>query len=234
MNKEYFSYRLSKAIQLLEEAKDALSVPHNHKEASKQPLDGKRVCVCIGHSRPGDYGAIAFDEKTTEFAWNRVVGITLRDNLVALGAKVLLLDLYGDSERGYLSYGQAMDWVADKTSLFCREYPSCCVELHFNSASDTVRGFETLVSGSERSVLLGTCLQKEMAGLFQGEPDRGVKTRRRAERGSGFLFKTTPPAAILEPLFASNEKSWNRWKNERDEIAYAYCRGIQKYFEQLD
>ena len=194
------------------------------------PIRGKRVAVCVGHSRPGDFGATACDGMTTEYAWNHKLAVELSEFLEAMGAKVLLLDYYGESTQTYLSYGQAMSWVADKVDLFRADVS---IELHFNSAPfKEARGFETLVTGSERGQILGNALQDEMAHLFKGEPNRGVKTRSRNDRGSGFLYKCKPPAAILEPLFGSNPTSWNKWKNKRKEISEAYARGVRCYFEK--
>ena len=220
--------KIEKAILVLEDAKaDLLS------SNLPQPLAKKRIVVAVGHSRPGDFGADCkhCDQGTTEYAWNLVIGEELRDLLVAMGAKVLLLTQYGDNVQGYMSYSQAMNWVADKSELFRADV---AIELHANSSVNDACGFETLITGSTKSKILGSCLQEEMAGLFTTDPNRGVKERSRAQRGSGFLYRLAAPCAIVEPIFLSNKQSWNRWKNEREAIDHTYASGIRRYFEKVD
>jgi len=216
---------LNRAIRLLEQTRDSLLPPP---VAKPKNLEGRRVAICVGHSRAGDFGATA-PGGVTEHAWNKPIAQTVAANLTALGAEVLVLDKYGYLTD--LTYSQAMDFVATQVKDFEAEV---VVELHFNSASDrTVRGFETLITGSQRGTILGNCLQDAMAELFTGEPDRGVKVRTRNQRGSAFLFKCAPPAAILEPLFASNVGSWESFKDQRDDISHAYTLGLINYLEQV-
>ncbi len=216
--------KIDKAIRILEDAKATLlSDDQQHR-----PLLNRRVCVAVGHSRPKDLGALAADGQTYEHGWNIVVGRHLVEHLEALGCEVLFLYQYGEAHHSYLSYGAAIDWAASRISSFMAE---CCVELHFNAAAHQASGFETLVATSEKGKQLGGCLQSEMEKLFVGEHNRGVKIRQRNERGSGWLYKTPCPAAIVEPFFASNIDSWNRYKNKREEIAEAYCRALTNYLQ---
>ena len=222
--------KLREAIGLLKSIQKDLQ---KAEENQPKPLQGKRILVGIGHARPGDFGAdcVHCSQTTTEYGWNTVIGEHLRDDLEALGAKVLLLKDYGEVSDNYLSYSQAMNWVADQSKIFRSDV---AVELHANSAPhEGACGFETLITGSYKSKILGSCLQNEMAELFQSEPNRGVKERKRSDRGSGFLYRLAAPCAILEPIFISNKDSWNRYKNKRQEIASCYSRGICKYFEQV-
>ena len=216
---------LNRAIRLLEQTRDSLLPPP---AAKPKNLNGRRVAICVGHSRAGDFGATAPGE-VTEYAWNKPIAHTVATNLEALGCEVLVVDEYGVREA--LDYGPAMRWLAPVVSEFEAEL---VVELHFNSSSDRkARGFETLITGSQRGTILGNCLQDAMSELFPGEPNRGVKVRTRNQRGSAFLFKCAPPAAILEPLFASNLRSWETYKDRRDDIAHAYTMGLISYLEQV-
>lgn len=216
---------LNKAIRILETTRDSLLPPP---VAKPKNLNGRRVAICVGHSRAGDFGATA-PGGVTEYAWNKPIAHTVAANLTALGAEVLVVDEYGFTVA--LTYSQAMDFVATQVKDFEAEV---VVELHFNSSSDrSVRGFETLITGSQRGRVLGACLQDAMAELFPGEPNRGVKVRTRNQRGSAFLFKCAPPAAILEPLFASNYDAWDTYKDRRDDIAHAYTMGLISYLEQV-
>ena len=216
---------LNRAIRILEQTRDSLLPPP---VAKPKNLEGRRVAICVGHSRAGDFGATA-PGGVTEYAWNKPIAHKVKANLEALGCEVLVVDEYGYLTD--LSYSQAMDFVATQVKDFEAEL---VVELHFNSSSDrSVRGFETLITGSQRGTILGNCLQDAMAELFTGEPNRGVKARTRNQRGSAFLFKCAPPAAILEPLFASNVGSWDTYKNRRDDIAHAYTMGLINYLEQV-
>ena len=216
---------LNKAIRILEQTRDSL-LPSP--AAKPKNLEGRRVAICVGHSRAGDFGATA-PGGVTEYAWNKPIAHTVKANLEALGCEVLVVDEYGFTVS--LTYPQAMDFVATQVKDFEAEV---VVELHFNSASDrTVRGFETLITGSQRGTILGNCLQDSMAELFTGEPNRGVKVRTRNQRGSAFLFKCAPPAAILEPFFASNYAAWDTYKDRRDDIAHAYTMGLISYLEKV-
>lgn len=94
MNTTHTITEINRAIRILEEAKaelehEAVPIP--------MPLTDKRIAVCVGHSRPGDFGATACDGMTTEFAWNHKLAVELSEFLEAMGAKVLLLDYYGES-----------------------------------------------------------------------------------------------------------------------------------------
>tara|TARA_R100001015_G_scaffold16290_1_gene8235 strand:+ start:456 stop:1145 length:690 start_codon:yes stop_codon:yes gene_type:complete len=216
---------LNKAIRILEQTRDSLLPPP---VAKPKNLEGRRVAICVGHSRANDTGATA-PGGVTEYAWNKPIAHTMKANLTALGAEALVLDKYGYLTD--LSYSQAMDFVATQVKDFEAEL---VVELHFNSSSDrSVRGFETLITGSQRGTILGNCLQDAMAELFPGEPNRGVKVRTRNQRGSAFLFKCAPPAAILEPLFASNVGAWDTYKDRRDDVSHCYTMGIVSYLQQV-
>ena len=216
---------LNRAIRILETTRDSLLPPP---AAKPKNLEGRRVAICVGHSRAGDTGATAPGE-VTEYAWNKPIAHTVATNLEALGCEVLVVDEYGVRE--VFNYGSAMRWLAPVVSEFEAEL---VVELHFNSASDRkARGFETLITGSRRGTILGNCLQDAMAELFTGEPNRGVKVLKRDDRGGAFLYLNKPPAAILEPLFASNVGSWDTYKNRRDDIAHAYTMGLISYLEQV-
>ena len=216
---------LNKAIRILEQTRDSLLPPP---VAKPKNLEGRRVAICVGHSRANDTGATA-PGGVTEYAWNKPIAHTVKANLTALGAEVLVVDEYGVREA--LDYGPAMRWLAPVVSEFEAEL---VVELHFNSSSDRkARGFETLITGSRRGTILGNCLQDAMAELFTGEPNRGVKVRKRDDRGGAFLYLNKPPAAILEPLFASNVGSWDTYKDRRDDIAHAYTMGLISYLQQV-
>tara|TARA_B100001093_G_scaffold449208_1_gene455272 strand:- start:91 stop:780 length:690 start_codon:yes stop_codon:yes gene_type:complete len=216
---------LNRAIRILEQTRDSLLPPP---VAKPKNLEGRRVAICVGHSRDNDTGATAPGE-VTEYAWNKPIAHTVAANLTALGAEVLVVDKYGGRE--VFNYGSAMRWLAPVVSEFEAEL---VVELHFNSSSERkARGFETLITGSRRGTILGNCLQDAMAELFTGEPNRGVKVLERDARGGAFLYLNKPPAAILEPLFASNVGSWDTYKNRRDDIAHAYTMGIVSYLQQV-
>tara|TARA_Y100001972_G_scaffold2114_1_gene2444 strand:+ start:3985 stop:4659 length:675 start_codon:yes stop_codon:yes gene_type:complete len=212
---------LNRAIRILEQTRDSLLPSLKPKN-----FEGRRLAICVGHSRADDDGATA-PGGVNEYAFNKPIAHAVKANLEALGCDVLAVDRYEGND-----YTSAMKWLAPVVSQFGAE---AVIELHFNSAEDrSATGFETLIAGSQRGTILGNCLQGSMAELFTGEPDRGVKVvRSRSERGGAFLYINKPPAAILEPFFASNAGSWDTYKDRRDDIAHAYTMGLIGYLEKV-
>ncbi len=94
------------------------------------------------------------------------------------------------------AYRAADEWRANAT-----------VELHYNAATPTARGTETLSSGSAASLKFAKLVQGELCSLLNRNGDsRGVKIRNRQKQDRGWLSLVSgaAPAIITEPAFGSN------------------------------
>jgi hypothetical protein len=130
----------------------------------------------------------------------------------------------GAAWRGFVEHAEAREWVAELSRLLpgaqlvppgelgakirwvnARARPTdLAVEVHFNAATPTARGSETLhAPGSGRGALLAVEVQAVLARHFL--PNRGIKQgwyqQNPAKGPLAFLAKTRCAALILEPAF---------------------------------
>lgn len=160
------------------------------------------IAICVGHSRPGDRGAVGVAD-VSEHAFNVPVAQLIAEVLDEHGIASMVIDRYAGK-----SYGEAMTWLAAKV----REIKAdLAVELHFN-ASDVraATGHEWLyLTGSAGGREIARCLDRNMRGVFSKLHPRGAKAIGPSERGSQFLLKTRCPAVICEPFFGTNRDDWD-------------------------
>ena len=181
-----------------------------------------KAAICIGHSRSGDKGATS-SGGVSEWTYNVPVGELVRDRLVAHGVEVLLLTDYQGG-----SYGSAMDWVAGQLDKFGAD---CAIELHFNAANGTAKGFEYLHWGtSTNGAQLASRIHRSHAETLGGT-DRGLKPKSSGDRGSAFLSKPACPSVICEPFFGDNPSEWDAFRSESAQqvLAGVYADGILSY-----
>ena len=186
----------------------------------------KCFAICVGHSRRGDEGAVAWDGKTTEREYNTRLALAVQRLLEALGVPCVLIAKY---EGG--SYGAAMRWLALK---LVEVGAAGAVELHFNS-SDTpsAHGHEMLYcAGSVAGRSLAVAVNSALA-VFPNIPDRGVKGLAKADRGYQFVAGVKPPAVISEAFFGSSREDWQRVNDpeEIEALAEALAGGIAKWWK---
>lgn len=130
----------------------------------------------------------------------------------------------GAAWRGFVEHLEAREWVAELSRLLpgaqlvppgelgakirwvnARARPTdLAVEVHFNAATPTARGSETLYApGSRRGAVLAADVQAVLARFF--EPSRGIKPgwyqANPAKGPLAFLAQTRCTALILEPEF---------------------------------
>ena len=182
-----------------------------------------KVGVCIGHSRSGDAGAVSVGD-VSEWNYNVPVGEKVTALLQAAGVEVLFLTAY---EGG--SYGSAMSWVARELDAFGAD---CAIELHFNSASASARGFEHLYwHSSSKGKDLALAIFDGQAQAFPDSVARDVKPKTSNDRGSGFLSKPACPTVIVEPFFGSNQDDWEQYRSEaaQDKLAGVYADAILSF-----
>ena len=184
--------------------------------------DGK-VAICVGHSRSGDKGAQSIGG-ISEWDWNSKVAHMLKGKLDDAGVDCFVVDHY---EGG--TYGAAMSWVG---SHLKSQGATVAIELHFNAASSSAKGFEYLYwhTSTEGQKLANAFITAQKA-LNTPAPSRGAKPADGGDRGSGFLSKTPCPAIICEPFFGSNSGEWNYWSERPSVLADVYARAIKSYLK---
>lgn len=164
-------------------------------------IDAKaKVAICIGHSRAGDSGAVAING-ISEHRFNVARAKNVKHLLDSKGIESHVIDFYQGG-----SYSSAMQWLANH--LERNEY-TLAIELHFNSASPSARGYEYLFwHKSKRGILVAKEFQSLHGQYFPSAYDRGVEPigDEAHERGVLFVSLTHCPAIICEPFFGSNKE----------------------------
>ena len=176
-----------------------------------------KIAVVIGHNEIAQ-GATRVTDGRTEYDWNSELASLIWEH-DPLNVKVFRRVRGGGySQEIDRVYKEVDDWGADVS-----------IELHFNaSGNPNVSGGETLSSGTSGSLKLAKLI-RSYASEALGLKDRGVKIRRRHERGGRSLWQGKAPAVITEPYFGSNTKDCLRADKHMDELAEAYYRACINY-----
>ena len=179
------------------------------------------IAICIGHSRPGDRGAVSYDG-TTEHAFNSRVGRLLVGLLAARGHHATVIDRY---EGG--TYAAAQQWLARYLGSIGT---ALAVELHFNAANGQARGFEYLHwENSASGKRLAQAFRNAHRADWPSAPDRGLKPLGRASRGALFCRLPAAPSIILEPFFGDNPDEWDVYSARPELLAATYATAIAAY-----
>jgi N-acetylmuramoyl-L-alanine amidase len=184
------------------------------------------IAICVGHSRPGDRGAVSVDG-TTEHAFNARLADLVSVVLDNRGIPCRVIDRYQGK-----SYGSAMTWLAARL----RELKATlAAELHFN-ASDVraATGHEWLyLTGSHGGRETARCLAFRMGLHFPAHHARGVKALGPRDRGAQFLCKSHCPAVLCEPFFGTNAADWERVGQNPPALAAAIAAGLEAAYDIL-
>ena len=107
------------------------------------------------------------------------------------------------------------------------------MELHFNAASPKATGHEWLYwHTSEKGRLLARALRDSFEDSFPMFKSRGIKDRKKGDRGAYFLRATCMPVCIAEPFFGTNaEEDWKLAVEHKKGIAAAIAGGLSIYTE---
>lgn len=156
------------------------------------------IAVCVGHSRPGDEGAVS-TAGVSEHAWNSRIAGMLAFTLQGRGHDCMVVAAYEGA-----SYGAAMKWLGQKLSVAGAEV---AIELHFNASDNpAATGHEWLHwGGSNNGRILAKFLKARMELSYPRLASRGIKGLGPRDRGAEFVRYTPCPAVICEPFFGSNE-----------------------------
>ena len=182
------------------------------------------VALCVGHSRQlngrAEGGAVSVDG-TNEYTFNVEIARFVQSYLADLGIRSIVIEHY---EGG--TYGVAMSWLAKQLKDLDA---TIAIELHFNAANGSARGHEWLYwNDSTRGEKLAKCLKRSFDVNFT--PSRGIKPRKRTDRGAEFLRLTHCPAVIAEPFFGDNQQDWSFVQSNKTSFVKAYALGIRDYF----
>lgn len=189
------------------------------------------VAISVGH-RKGAQGARHGD--LTEWLYNSVVAEMLKGALSERGLEsVVVFRPDRASYRGSRDkrvrvgpYMRQVEAVAASGALVA-------IDLHLNAAeSKWARGRLFLSSGSEGSLLLGSCLRTSLNATVPAQ-DRGIEVRSVEQNGGPFLHLPPMPCILLEPWFLSNSE-------DRQDIVWyqamyveALADGLVSYFSTI-
>lgn len=176
------------------------------------------IAICVGHSRPGDEGAVSVGGISERFANSRLARQIL-SKLEDLNIECEIIDRYQGA-----TYGAAMRWLGRKLATIGA---TGAVELHFNSAIPAAHGHEWLhwhesVGGRYLAQHLNRC----MTAACPTHKARGLVAIGPKDRGAEFLRCTPCPAVIAEPYFGSNAQEWAWAVNHQHELAQVIADGI--------
>lgn len=180
------------------------------------------IALCLGHARKGDQGAVSVGGVSEE-EWHTKKKLLqdVQTCLKGLGIRSFIVDSY----EGH-SYAAAMTWLANELR---RRGATAAVEFHFNAASASAWGHETLYHEFSRfGVKLAEMVNAQWALDLPG-PNRGAKPRSSRDRGALFLSRTHCPAAILEPFFGSNAEDWKWFDANSATLAASTALGISNF-----
>jgi N-acetylmuramoyl-L-alanine amidase len=172
----------------------------------------------VGHSRPGDCGAVSVGG-VTERVYNGQLAKVILAKLEEAGQECAVIDSYQGG-----TYGAAMAWLGRKLTTW---KATVAVELHFNFGPQEASGHEWLYwHGSPNGRLLARALERNMIMEFPDAKARGIKGIYPKDRGAQFVRATPCPAVIAEPFFGSNARDWRAATMYRSELAAVIARGI--------
>ena len=180
------------------------------------------LALCVGHSRPGDSGAVSIGG-ISEHAFNTRIAAKVCSILTAKGMACAVIDVYQGA-----GYASAMKWLAQRlTSLKA----TAAIELHFNcSDTPSATGHEWLFwNSSHEGRVLAKMLDQRMAEAFPKLARRGIKSLGSKDNGAGFLRMTPCPACIAEPFFGSNESDWDLLNSHQDRYAQVIAEGLDDW-----
>jgi len=179
------------------------------------------IAICIGHSRPGDRGAVSTNG-TTEHAFNSEVGRHLIAELQSHGQPCVMIDRYnGDT------YRTAQRWLASHLKSIDA---TLALELHFNATDGRAKGHEYLHwHDSKKGHRLAYILQHAHLDEWPETTSRGIKPLTRVSRGGLFCRLPHCPSVICEPFFGDNPAEWAVYGNQPKRLASTYCQGLLRY-----
>lgn len=172
-----------------------------------------RVLIIPGHSidKPG--------------AYNDKLGISEHDVVMDIATKMLKkekdksLSLILTSRNSYSKLPDELNYLR----------PDFIISLHLNAFNSEAQGTETLYyEKSSASELLAELTQKELLRL--GYNDRGIKAKKRSDRGGHMLINTAKPCVIVEPFFIDSIETEEEMNENAEIVSDLLLSAIYKNF----
>jgi flagellum-specific peptidoglycan hydrolase FlgJ len=194
--------------------------PEPQLEVHRGPADG--IAIVVGHEadKPGaDALTPPFQRDkhmSYEYFWNTELAKWIVEEATAANIRAKIF--YRDDVGVTGAYKQVRAWS-----------PKATVELHFNAASGTARGTETIYGGA-KSLAWAETLQAEIVKLYdrQGKLNRGLEDR--SNDGRGKLSVTQiHPSALIEPFFGDNPDDCNLAVEHKRRLARTLVRAYAKF-----
>jgi N-acetylmuramoyl-L-alanine amidase len=176
------------------------------------------IAICVGHSRPGDSGAVSVGGVSERSANGRLAK--------QIRAKLEDMDVVCEVIDGYqgANYPQAMRWLGRKLATI---KATGAIELHFNFGEPAANGHEWLHwHSSVGGRYLAQALNRSMSSAFPDHQARGLQAVTAKGRGAEFLCCTPCPAVICEPFFGSNPREWAWFAAYQPALAHAIAAGV--------
>ena len=219
MKEEEWSEHLRGLREEIEDLRDILPAANNRSgvdsaaNAERGEHDASRVgklALVVGHTQASQGAHAGTPINQSEYPWNR----DLAERAVAIAngrsvsARVFLRDRIGIAG----AYAQVERWGAD-----------AAIELHFNSASPSARGTETLHGHSfAGSADWARIVQDRMVQLYdrRGIENRGLRPAPPWPRGRASVNALSSIATcLIEPFFGSNREDASLGQRKKDELA---------------
>lgn len=164
----------------------------------------KKLAIIVGHEKKKDGATAMAPLSTSEYPFNKQVAefmyVYAREK--EIDCKIVFRDGVGIEGAAKV----VNDWKAD-----------CCIELHFNSASPSAYGTETLHdSDPPESKEFAEIVHRHICELLKrsGKGDRKVKPLKSGDRGHYNLHLVKVPSCLTEPFFGSNKEDCKlMWAN---------------------
>jgi N-acetylmuramoyl-L-alanine amidase len=153
-----------------------------------------RIAIVVGHNSKAPGAEAPNPIGMSEFDFNNRVA----DEMVRLCPPELTLSKFNRFPS--TSYNREIADVYAKVNAWKAD---ASIELHFNSASPSATGTETLTGAGSESKKLGAFIQQAMLASL-GLRDRGAKVLTADDRGYRSIIAGSAPALLTEPFFASN------------------------------
>jgi N-acetylmuramoyl-L-alanine amidase len=164
----------------------------------------KKLAIIVGHEKKKDGASAMAPLSTTEYPFNKQVA-----EFMYVYARELQLDC-----QIFFRDGVGVSGAADAVHRWGADV---CIELHFNSASPSAYGTETLHDAEpSTNAEFAAIVQKHMCEVLKrsGKGNRGVKFLKSGDRGHYNLLAVKCTSCLVEPFFGSNKEDCKlMWAN---------------------
>lgn len=150
----------------------------------------KKCVLVVGHSRDSQ-GAENSYSGISEYNYNSMLAVEVQRSC----KEVEVVIIYRES---------TSDGYSNLIASINKESPDFVISLHCNAFNASSTGCETLYwHSSEKGQKIAEIIQHRVRFAMQNR-NRGIKPKRKGDRGAILLCNTKAPCVILEPFFIDN------------------------------